>query len=222
MQGRLDEAIEQYSSALKLDPGLAEAHNNLGVLMLTRGRTAEGIRELREALRLNPDDMETEHNLALGLNQQQDWREAAELFAKTLQRRQDDANAHYQFAIALAHLQSTREAMSRFASALLIQPDFANALDGLAWILATANAAEYRNGPQAVGMAERACELTSGADANKLKTLAASYAEVGNFEKASATASNALEKALSSGRTNISQECQAMLTNFIAGHPWRQ
>jgi tetratricopeptide (TPR) repeat protein len=221
-QGRLEEAIEHYSSTLKLDPRLAEAHNNLGVLLLTRGNTTEGIRELREALRLNPGDLETEYNLALALIQKQEWSEPAELFSKILQTHPNDANAHYQLAVALGHLHKTREAMSHYASALLLQPDFPNALDGLAWILATSSSAEYRNGPQAVGMAERACELTSRADAAKLKTLAAAYAEIGDFNKAVANASNALKKAISSGRTNVSQECQAMITNFITSHPWRQ
>jgi len=166
--------------------------------------------------------LETEYNLALALIQKQEWSEPAELFSKILQTHPNDANAHYQLAVALGHLHKTREAMSHYASALLLQPDFPNALDGLAWILATSSSAEYRNGPQAVGMAERACELTSRADAAKLKTLAAAYAEIGDFNKAVANASNALKKAISSGRTNVSQECQAMITNFITSHPWRQ
>ena len=95
-----------------------------------------------------------------------------------------DPKAHYEFAVALAHLKRTREAMSQYASALLIQPDFPDALDGLAWILSTDANPDFRNGTEAVKMAERACELTGRNDPVKLKTLAAAYAETGRFEEA--------------------------------------
>jgi tetratricopeptide (TPR) repeat protein len=221
-QGRFDEAIEHYSAALRLDPGLAEAHNNVGILLLAQGKLIHGVTELREAVRLSPDNRESAYNLATGLNQQGEWSEAAELLMKLVSRAPDDPNAHYQLGVSLSHLQKTREAMSHFASALLIRQDFPDALDGLAWILATAPAAEYRNGIQAVGMAERACELTAQKDAAKLKTLAAAYAEVGNFAKAIAAATNAVQTAFAGGRTNLAQECQTMLANFTAARPWRQ
>jgi tetratricopeptide (TPR) repeat protein len=219
-EGRLDEAMEHYSAALKFDPGLAQAHNNLGVLLLARSKTTQGIRELREALRLKPEDLETQYNLALALNQQQQWNESAELLGKVLEKRGNDANAHCQFAIALTHLQRTREAMSHFASALLIQPDFPDALDGLSWILATAQNPAFRNGTEAVRMAERACALTNRKEAQKLKTLAAAYAEAGRYEDAVSSMQTALE-AGSRMTASTTNEMQSMLTTFKAGKPWR-
>src|SRR5207249_12153581 len=142
-----------------------------GILLLQKGRLAEGTAQLREALRLNPGNAESQFNLALALSQLGQWGEAAELFARTVGGASTDANAHYQFAEALAHLQKTREAMSQYAGALLLQPDFPDALAGLAWILATASNPEFRNGTEAVRMAERACELTARKEPAKLKTL---------------------------------------------------
>jgi tetratricopeptide (TPR) repeat protein len=211
----LDDAIKHYSAALESDPGLAEAHNNLGVLLLGRSNTTEGIRELREALHLKPGDIETQYNLALALNQGQQWSEAAKLVGKVLEKRGNDANAHYQLAVALTHLQRTREAMSHFASALLIQPDFPDALNGLSWILATSPDQNFRNGTEAVRMAERACLLTGPKDAQKLKTLAAAYAEVGRFSEAIST----LQGAIST--TPDLSDGQQMLAAFAANKPWR-
>jgi protein O-mannosyl-transferase len=217
--GKLDEAMQHYSAALKFDPGLAQAHNNLGVLLLARNRTTEGIRELREALRLNPGDLETEYNLALALNQQQQWNESAKLLAKVLEKRGNDANAHCQLAVALTQLQRTREAMSHYASALLVQPDFPDALDGLSWILATAQNPAVRNGTEAVRMSERACELTNRLEAQKLKTLAAAYAEVGRYHDAVSTIESALAGLRPAASTT--NEMQAMLETFKAGKSWR-
>jgi len=172
-------------------------------------------------LRLNPANRETQYNLGLGLNQQEKWSEAAELFGKSVAADSADANAHYQFAVALAHLNRTREAMSRYASSLLLQPDQANALDGLAWILATASVPEFRNGPEAVRMAERACQLTDHYDPAKLLTLAAAYAEAGRFPGASTTVERARELATRSGKLELAAQCQRLRERFTAGLSWR-
>jgi Flp pilus assembly protein TadD len=220
-QGDFDAAIVHYRAALKLDPKLALAHNNLGILLLQKDDLAGGTLQLREALRLNPTNSETQFNLALALNQQQQWGEAAELFAKTVSGTSPDPKAHYEFASALAHTRKTREAMSEYASALLIQPDYPDALDGLAWILSTDANADYRNGPQAVPMAERACELTGRKDAIKLKTLAAAYAEVGRFAEAASTAQTAKDLAVAGGKRDLADACSAMLQRFQQSQPWR-
>jgi len=218
-QGLLDEAIDHYSRALKLDPQLAQAHNNLGILLLQRGRLAEGTAALREGLRLNSTNTESQLNLALALNQQAQWAEAAGLFAKIVNPAFRDANAHYQFALALEHLGKTREAMSRYANALLLQPDLPEALNGLAWILATTPNADFRNAAQALGMAQRACDLTGKNQPRFLKTLAAAYAEAGSFAQAIATVEEATT--LPTADQDTVAECRLMLAAFKSNRAWR-
>jgi tetratricopeptide (TPR) repeat protein len=213
-QGRFDDAKEHYAAALKINPKLALAHNNFGILLLQNGGLSQGTLELREAMRLNPTNSETQFNLALALNQQQQWSEAAELFSKTVAANSTDAKAHYEYAVALAHIGKTHDAMSQYASALLIQQDFPDALDGLAWILSTARQPDFRNGEQAVNMAERACALTGNKQPEKLKTLAAAYAEMGRFEDAVRAVNMAL------AITNTT-ELQLMLKQFKQSQPWR-
>ena len=220
-RGRLDDAIAHYTAALKSAPGLAQAHNNLGILLLQQGRLVEGTAHLREALRLRPGDPESQVNLAQALAQQQQWAEAADLFAKTVTAATVDPHAHCQFAVTLAHLQRTREAMSHYASALLLQPDLVAALDGLSWILATDANPAFRNGVEAVRMAERACELTGRKDAAKLKTLAAAYAEAGRFPEATTTAQTARELAAQASNKELADECLLMLEQYKAAKPWR-
>ncbi len=221
-QGRLDEAISHYSAALRYDPLLAQAHNNLGVLLLQKGRASEGVAQLREALRLKPGDPECQLNLAQGLVDQGQWSEAAELFGKTVSPAISDPKIHCQFAVALAHLHRTREAMGQYASALLLTQDLPDALSGLSWILATDPEPQIRNGAQAVAMAEHACELTGRKDPEKLKTLAAAYAEAGQFSQASSDAQAALDFASKSGQKELADECRLMLRAFGEGKPWRQ
>ncbi len=54
----------------------------------------------------------------------------------------------------------------------------------MAWIYATSPLTHIRDGDEAVTLALKACELTSFKEVEALDTLAAAYAEAGNFEKA--------------------------------------
>jgi tetratricopeptide (TPR) repeat protein len=221
-QGKFDAAITHYLAALEIDPKLALARNNLGILLIQQGDLAGGIVQLREAMRLNPANAETQLNLAFALNQQQQWTEAAHLLSKNVRADLPDPKAHYEFAVALAHLKRTREAMSQYAAALLLQPDFSSALDGLAWILSTDANPDFRNGTEAVKMAERACELTGNQDPEKLKTLAAAYAETGQFEPAIKTAQTAKDLAAKANRQELVSQCSLMLEQFNKSQPWRE
>ncbi|HUB78487.1 MAG TPA: tetratricopeptide repeat protein [Bryobacteraceae bacterium] len=67
--GRATEATAEFSEALRLDPSLAEAHNNLGVVLSQiPGRGSEAIAHFREALRLRPDYEDARYNLNLALH----------------------------------------------------------------------------------------------------------------------------------------------------------
>jgi tetratricopeptide (TPR) repeat protein len=213
-------AVEHYENALRIDPKLAIAHNNFGILLIQRGELVKGEKHLREALRLKPENIETEFNLALALNQQRRWDEAAVLFKKISSNYANDPKARYEFGLALYRLNKVREAMSEFASAILIQPDFSDALDGLAWILSTDTRPSFRNGKEAVPMAERASQLTGRNDPIKLRTLAAAYAEVGRFDEAISTINEA--KTVAAKVNQPDDKYELMLERFLSGESWRE
>jgi len=51
---QLKEAEESFRDAVRMDPGLAEGHFDLGVLLMNTGRSREAIASLTEAVRLEP------------------------------------------------------------------------------------------------------------------------------------------------------------------------
>ncbi|MBD1997942.1 tetratricopeptide repeat protein [Leptolyngbya sp. FACHB-541] len=63
-RGRVDEAIAAYRRALQIDPNLAVAHNNLGIVLARRGRLQEAADAYREAIRLDPNLANAYNNLA--------------------------------------------------------------------------------------------------------------------------------------------------------------
>jgi TPR repeat protein len=66
------------------------------------------------------------------------------------------------------------------------------ALNSLAWILATSEDSAIRDGSNAVVFAEKAVAATNRKSPNDLDTLAAAYAEAGQFEKAVSTEQEAM------------------------------
>jgi tetratricopeptide (TPR) repeat protein len=54
----MDEAIEEYREALRLNPGLADTRFNLALAYKEKGLKVDAIREFKEYLRLNPKDSE--------------------------------------------------------------------------------------------------------------------------------------------------------------------
>ena len=61
--------------------------------------------------------------------------------------------------------------------AVKLAPQQAGAARNLAWVFATCPDHSFRNGPKAVELARRACELTNWKDANCRVALADAYLE---------------------------------------------
>ena len=76
------------------------------------------------------------------------------------------------------------KAISDYNEAVRLNPTYARAYNGRAWLWATCPDAKYRDGARAVESATTACRLSDWKTANDLDTLAASYAEAGDFARA--------------------------------------
>jgi tetratricopeptide (TPR) repeat protein len=109
-----------------------------------------------------------------------------------------------------------------FLLALEARPDDLFLLNRAGWLLATSHDPEVRNGPRAVDLATRATRLTNGQDVVSLDTLAAAYAEVGRFQEAAATATEAIRLARLQRRADIIPEIEARLQLYQSGQRFRQ
>jgi tetratricopeptide (TPR) repeat protein len=113
----------------------------------------------------------------------------------------DPKNFVYEVKVASA-LQLQRrgaEAIAHYRRALHLQPDCLEALNNLAWILAADAQADLRNGTEAVLLARRACALTQNTVPAFIGTLAAAYAEAGQFDDAIHSAEKARDLAAAQG-----------------------
>jgi len=83
-KGDYNEAIKQFQEALKLNPGKAEIHYNLGLTYQAKGLLNEAVEEYRKALEVNPEDAETHNNLGIVYYNQGSYRKAIEEFKLAL------------------------------------------------------------------------------------------------------------------------------------------
>jgi len=112
-------------------------------------------------------------------------------------------------------------ALVDYTKSIAIDPNYADGYNALAWLLATTSRDSIRDGKKALEFAGKAAELTKWEDANALDTLAAAYAELGDFEEAIKWERKALslpELAQSAEADRVRQRLQL----YVEGKRYRQ
>jgi len=219
--GRTEDAHEHFLEALRLRPGHAESHNNVGALLARLGRLDEAIGYYRKAVALKPLYANARVNLGVALVKKKRFAEAAVHLAEALKLQPDNAKARFQLALAMAGQGRTRQAMEHYRRALRADPDWPAVLNNLAWIMATHPNGEFRDGPEAVRLARRACELTRHQRPRMLLTLAAALAEAGLFDQAVATARKAMAAAADQGQDDLAKELRLLIRQLKRHEPYR-
>ena len=221
-QGKFAEAISQLRQAVEKSPRHAQAHINLGNALLQTGDADGALAEYQKTLELPFDHAESHYSIASALRQKGDVDAAIIHFRKALELRPDYANAHNNLANALRQQGQILEAVREYEAALKTDPGFVLAQNNLAWLRATAADPALRNGAKAVELAEKAVIATGGNDPVMLQTLAAAYAEDGQFGKAVAAAKDALEIAEANGIRALAESLRSKLALYQAGTPYHE
>jgi hypothetical protein len=122
-----------------------------------------------------------------------------------------------EFAIQLNKAGKFAEAIQEDRETAQLYPNDPMALNNLAWDLAANPRLELRNGKEAVQLASKAVELTDQQNALFIETLAAAYAEDGQFAKAVEMAKKARDVALLNQHPEIAAVCKQLLKLYSAG-----
>lgn len=93
--------------------------------------------------------------------------------------------------------------------------------NNLAWVLATSPKDDVRSGTRSVELAKMSAELTKYEAPHILSTLAAAYAENGDFENARKWSEKAVELAGDEGHNQL-QQLQQELDSYKDDKPWRE
>jgi len=143
-----DQARPEYERAIALDPKMAEAHLNLGILLLEKD-PATAAASLRKSVELLPSQSRPRFLLGVALERSGDLSGAAEAFDSASTLDATDQECLFHLGTVLLQLAKPAEAEKKFRLILERDSKSATALRGLAYSLELQNKPEaldaYRN-----------------------------------------------------------------------------
>ena len=228
-----DEALADIESVIKANPELTVAHGLKAQTLASMERFPEAIEELKKLT--DDEEAQPEFQLQLALYHlfAKQPREAIAAYTELLEQDDDNFPALRGRADAYLNIGEHANAVADFKKALEVEPTESGLLNNYAWVLATSPDDGVRDGKRAVELATKACEITNHEESHILSTLAAAYAEAGDFDKATEWSRKAIEvfekeraKAIAAGQQekvdDLSDELQKELASFEAKKPWRE
>ncbi|HYB60906.1 MAG TPA: tetratricopeptide repeat protein [Methylomirabilota bacterium] len=131
---RWDDAEAEYERTITLDPHMAEAYLNLGIILM-KSNPAAAADSLRQAAALQPTDSRPRFLYGLALEHAGKVEAAVIQYQAALALSPKDFDIHLALAQALLRLKRAPEAETEFRAAVAIKPDDASAARGLAQAL---------------------------------------------------------------------------------------
>ena len=173
----------------------------------------------RHAIAVTENNALAHGNLGTWYAEQGRWPEAEPHLRRSLALQSSGNKARVVLANGLLAAGNKPEALRHYLLAVKDVPDLVSVLNNLAWLLATVPGGPPDAGPLAVRHAERAVELTGGANAKVLDTLGAARAAAGDFPGAQQAAEQA--RALAKDDA-LAREIEKRLALYREGKAFRE
>ena len=219
-KGEIDEAIAYCTRAVTIAPNDPDAQVALGNSLAQKEQVDDAIAHYKKALAIRPDYFIAHY--ALG----HIFLEKGEIDAAVFHSRAavsiqpQNTDAHTNLAVAFDEKGQIAEAIKQYEQALEISPQSVAAANNLAWLLATNPDASIRHRDRALELATRANQLSGGGNATVLRTLAAAYANAGQFSRAVEVGQIALS--LTDRQSPLAKALQQEIAGYQAGLPYRE
>ena len=203
---------------LQARPGFPPALDLRSSIAATTGQFDDAVKDVTSLLKNDPDNITYKLQLAIYQNAAGESEEAIKIFTSILKTEPGNGVAFRGRADAYLNIGAHKEAIADYEVAVKSAVDDSGILNNFAWVLATSPTDELRDGKRAVELALHACELTNYERAHILSTLAAAYAESGDFKNAVKWSQKAYEMSDESIKEQLKEELEC----FKNGKPWRE
>jgi len=218
--GEKDKARTDVENALKEQPGLGPALGLRAILAAGSGEFKQAIADVKELQKIAPKSPELQLQLGLLHSAAKQPRKALEAYEAVLKL--DDKNFHALRGQADSLLNTGKhaEAVEVYVKAHLLKPDDTGILNNYAWVLATSPDDKVRNPKKSLELALEAVRLTESKQPHILSTLAAAYAENGDWDNAVKWSEKAVKESADEGET--SDQLGKELASYKEKKPWRE
>ena len=232
---QIDKSLEDLEEAIRIQPQLAHPYLMRAEIYAATDRLDQAIEQLERLVQMSPGNAALLNRLGSFYLMGGRPRKAIDAFTQVIDQDSENFSALRFRADAHLNIGQHAEAIADFerAQALNEDEDDESLLNNFAWVLATSPDDELRDGQRAIKLATKAAELTGHQTPHVLSTLAAAYAETGDFESAKKWSQKAVEiaqKELESAesgdnRTQMQsdvEQLQRELDNYREGKPVRE
>jgi len=220
IQDNLAAAKDDVERVLLIAPGLSGGIVLRSLIYAEEGRLGDAIADVQSLLKLDPKNVPWRMQLAGFYIRDRRPSKALDIFTKILAEDEDDFQARQARADTLLSVGKHAEAIADFEILLKQKPDDDGLLNNFAWVLATSPEDKLRDGPRAIKLATRACEVTEYKRPHILSTLAAAYAETGDFDTAAKWSGKAVE--LGADDKEVDEQLKKELESYQQKKPWRE
>ncbi len=184
LKHNVDKAIADFNNAIMLAPDLGTAYCDRGAAWLTKREYDKAISDCDEAIRLDPGDFMAFNNRGAARFGKKDYSRGLADCDEAIRLNPGNPLAFGVRANIRVAKREYGKALADYDEACRLAPATIAGFNARAWIYATCPDRRYRDGEKAIRSATRACELSCWRDADDLDTLAAAYAEAGDFARA--------------------------------------
>jgi tetratricopeptide (TPR) repeat protein len=179
-----EKAIADQNEAIRLNPRYAEAFAARGYTSFLMNNYDQAIDDLNEAIHIDPASWLAFNRRGMLWMARSDPEKAIDDFSEAIRLNPESALARANRGKAWRMMRQYEKSLADLDEAVRLDPRSDLSLNGRAWLRATCPDPKYRDGKLAIDDATRACELSGFKDGSSLGTLAAAYAEAGDFTKA--------------------------------------
>lgn len=183
-KGDHDGAIADLNKYLALNPSDPNGYFNRGNARFNKKDFAGAIADYTKYLELNPSDPDAYYNRGNARDDNGDHDGAIDDLNRAIELNPGDPDPYYNRAYVRNVKGEVAGAIADYTKYVEMAPRDPDGHNAVAWLLATTAAAQLRNGKKALQQALKAASLSNWRDPSILDTLAAAYAESGNFPAA--------------------------------------
>ena len=216
--GRHEQAVADVDAILEKHPDFVPAVRMKAEIYANQQDWDRAIAVLQEFSERAPHVAEVSLQLAIYFLVDKQPQAAIEAYSRALIADSDNFLALRGRGDAYLNVGDHHSALSDFERAILVEPDDPELLNNFAWLLATSPEDEVRNGERAIDLAKKASEATEYKKPHILSTLAAAYAESGDF----ASAREWSQKAVDMNDPVHGEQLMQELKSYQEEKPWRE